>query len=82
MSQLIANPRDKHGFGQLKARQYLRSCQKWNAFKNLSPATLFNTEAVCQRVDPDWRLAHLSRMRGVVGHEFFFSDEVSKSILL
>ena len=22
------------GLGQLKARQYLRSCQKWNAFQN------------------------------------------------
>jgi hypothetical protein len=28
---------DNHGFGQLKERQYLRSCPKWNAFENLDP---------------------------------------------
>jgi hypothetical protein len=30
-------------------------------------ATLFTTEAVCQRVDPDRRLAHLSRKSGGIG---------------
>jgi hypothetical protein len=34
---LISNPRDNHGFGQLKEHQFLRSCQKWNAFQNPDP---------------------------------------------
>ena len=37
MSELISNPRDNHGFGQLKERQYLQSSQKWNAFENWDP---------------------------------------------
>jgi hypothetical protein len=34
---VISNPRDNHGFGQLKDCQYLRPCQKWNPFVNVSP---------------------------------------------
>jgi hypothetical protein len=35
------------------------------------PATLFTAEAVCKRVNPDWRLDHLNRMKGAVGHDLF-----------
>jgi hypothetical protein len=34
-------PRDNHGLGQLKDRQYLRSCQKWNTFVNVGPEMLY-----------------------------------------
>ncbi len=34
-------------------------------------ATLFTTEVECYRDDPDWRLAHLYRMRGAVGRDLF-----------
>jgi len=42
-------------------------------------AILFTTEAVCQRVDPDWRLAHLSSMRGAVGHDFFIDRSIKRA---
>jgi hypothetical protein len=31
----MSNPRNNRWFGQLKERQYLCSCQKWNAFVNV-----------------------------------------------
>ncbi len=34
-------------------------------------ATLFTTEAVDSRLDPEWHLAHLSRRRGIGGHDLF-----------
>jgi hypothetical protein len=41
-------------------------------------ATLFTTEAVCYRVDSDRRLAHLSRMGGAVGHDFFSHGSIKE----
>jgi hypothetical protein len=35
---LISNPRDNHGFGQLKERQFLRSMPQMESFLNISPA--------------------------------------------
>jgi hypothetical protein len=35
---LISNPKDKHGFGQLKERQFYGPCHKRNPFMNISPA--------------------------------------------
>ncbi len=34
-------------------------------------ATLFTTEAECYRDDPDWRLAHLCKMRGAMVRDLF-----------
>ncbi len=39
-------------------------------------ASLFTTEAVCERVDPDWCLAPLNRKRGAVGHDFFSEGSI------
>jgi hypothetical protein len=40
--------------------------------------TLFTAEAVCKRVDPDWRLDHLNRMRGAVGHDFLSDKSIKE----
>jgi hypothetical protein len=40
--------------------------------------TLFTTEAVCWRVNPDWRLAHLSRKGGAVGHDIFSDGSITE----